>query len=200
MPVRGVRTGVHRPGLVGVLGLAVAGLLAGCGGTSAPSSTTAAVGPKLDGVGATTAQWNARHASGGGSAAHGPSYGPAVPMKGGAIDTYTDVTTTDGRVVGWTMAFADGTTIGAAEADVRAQLPDDTRQTASRRARFGSSSDTCEIVSYESQKLKKALGAGRSTVGVTLYQIGVNGKRSPSIEVVDRAIVQVPARGTTTGC
>jgi hypothetical protein len=182
------------------LTLAVGGLLAGCGGASTPPATTAAVGPKLAGVGATTAQWNARHPSGSGSAAHGVSYGPVVPMKSGAIDTYTEVTTTDDRVVGWTMAFADGTTIGAAEAEVRAQLPDDTRQTASRRATFGSSSDTCEIVSFESQKLKQALGARRSTVGVTLYQIGVHGKRSPSIEVVDRAIVQVPARGTKTGC
>jgi hypothetical protein len=161
---------------------------------------TAVGGPKLSGLGATQAQWDAHHKAGSGSAARGTSYGPAIALVGGAIDQFTQVNLENGRVVSWDMAFTDGTTIASAESQVRAQLPADTRQTASRRATFGSSPDTCEIVAFESHTLTTALGAGRGTVGVTLYQIGTKGQESPSIEVVDRATVQVPARPTTAGC
>ena len=41
--------------------------------------------------------------------------------------------------------------------------------------------------------MKSVLGAGLGTVGVTWYQVNVTGQRSPSITVVDRAEVQVPA-------
>jgi len=123
-----------------------------------------------------------------------------VPFKGGAIDQFTAVTVAAGRIAGWKMAFPDGTTIARAEQQVRAQLPADARQTASRRATFPHSSDTCEIVSFESRSLKSVLGAGLGTVGVTLYQVNVTGQRSPSITVVDRAEVQVPALGTGARC
>jgi hypothetical protein len=116
------------------------------------------------------------------------------------IDEFTAIRPENGRIVGWNMAFRDGTTITTAEQQVRAELPADARQTASRRATFRHSPDTCEIVSFQSRSLTKVLGPGSGTAGVKLYQIGVTGERSPSIQVIDKAVIQVPAFAASSGC
>jgi hypothetical protein len=142
----------------------------------------------------------AHHQAAPGHTASGSSYGPSVPFSGGTIDQYTAVAVADGRIVGWTMAFPDGTSIASAEQQVRAQLPADARQTASRRATYPHSTDTCEIVAFESRSLGLVLGSHRGTAAVTLHQLSVTGQGSPSIAVVDRATIRVPALPAGAGC
>ena len=182
-------------------------LLAGCGGKAAPSAnghptTThpASAGPSLSGLGATTAEWDAHHGRATTGSPGGPSYGPQIPFGRGKVEQFTAVKVDNGRITGWHMAFRDGTAIASSEQQVYAQLPADARQTASRRSTFTGSTDTCEIVTFESATLTKVLGAGNGTVGVTLFQVGLTGKGSPSIQVVDRAIVTVPAPPLTARC
>jgi hypothetical protein len=182
-------------------------LLAGCGGNAAPganghSTTTlpASAGPSLTGLGATTAAWNAHHDRATTSSPGGPSYGPEIPFAAGQVEQFTAVQITGGRITGWHMAFRDGTAIANAEQQLYAQLPADARQTASRRSTFTGGTDICEMVSYESASLTKALGAGHGTMGVTIFQVGLTGKGSPSIQVVDRAIVTVPAPPSSAHC
>jgi hypothetical protein len=182
-------------------------LLAGCGGKAAPAATghptttrPVSAGPALNGLGATTAEWDAHHARATTSSPGGPSYGPQIPFAAGEVEQFTAVKITDGRIAGWHMAFRDGTSIANVEHQVYAQLPADSRQTASRRATFTGSTDICEMVAFESATLTKVLGAADGTVGVTLFQVGITGKGSPSIEVVDRAIVTVPAPAVTAAC
>jgi hypothetical protein len=182
-------------------------LLAGCGGKAVPGAnghptTSGGVssGLSLTGLGATTAAWDAHHGRASNGSPGGPSYGPEIPFASGEIEQFTAVKTIAGRISGWHMAFRDGTAIAAAEQQLYAQLPADARQTASRRSTFTGSTDICEMVSYESASLAKALGPGHGTMGVTIFQVGLTGKGSPSIQVVDRAIVTVPAPPTTARC
>jgi hypothetical protein len=182
-------------------------LLAGCGGHAAPganghATTTGpgSAGPALTGLGATRAAWDAHHARAATSSPGGPSYGPEVPFASGEVEQFTAVKIAGGRIRGWHMAFRDGTAIANAEQQLYAQLPADARQTASRRSTFTGSTDICEMVSYESASLSKALGAGNGTMGVTIFQVGLTGKGSPSIQVVDRAIVSVPAPPLSAHC
>jgi len=201
LPVRTARHGRLWARLAALV-LPVSGaLLAACGaGTPATVNPNVATGPKLSGLGATLSEWNAHHQRSTGQAADATGYGPSIPLKTGSIDEFTALTVVGGRVTGWKMAFKDGTTIASAEEEVRTQLPADTRQTASRRGTYGHSSDTCEIVSFESEDLAKVLGSGQGTAGVILHQVGVSGLGSPSIAVVDRAVVQVPALPATASC
>jgi hypothetical protein len=181
------------------LALSVSGVLfAACGSTTAPPAVV--TGPKLAGLGATQREWDTHHQAASGHPASGSSYGPSVPFSGGTIDQFTAVTVADDRIVGWTMAFPDGTSIASAEQQVRAQLPSDSRQTASRRGTYPHSTNTCEIVSFESRSLGLVLGSRRGTAGVMLHQVSVTGQGSPSIAVVDRATVRVPALPDTAGC
>ncbi len=166
-------------------------------GTASAHLHPASAGPALSGLGATRAQWESRHGAPTGGTG-GPSYGPQIPFAQGKVEQFTAVKVEKGRIVGWHMAFRDGTAIGSSEQQVYAQLPSDARQTASRRATFTGSTDTCEIVTFESATLTTVLGADHATVGVTLFQVGVTGQGSPSIQVVDRAIVTVPAPPPTT--
>jgi hypothetical protein len=182
-------------------------LLAGCGGNAAPAAnghptTTGpgSAGPSLSGLGATTAAWDAHHARATTSSPGGPSYGPPIPFASGEVEQFTAVKISDGRITGWHMAFRDGTTIANAEQQLYAQLPADARQTASRRSTFTGSTDICEMVAYESASLAKALGPGDGTMGVTIFQVGLSGLGSPSIQVVDRAIVTVPAPPPPAHC
>lgn len=182
-------------------------LLAGCGGKAAPGAkgvptTTHPVsaGPALSGLGATTAEWTAHHGRATTSSPDGPSYGPSIPFASGEVEQFTAVKITSGRITGWHMAFRDGTSIANVEQQVYAQLPADARQTASRRSTFTGSTDICEMVAFESASLSKVLGTADGTAGVTLFQVAINGKGSPGIQVVDRAIVTVPAPPVTAHC
>jgi hypothetical protein len=141
-------------------------------------------------LGATTAAWDAGHPQGTGPS----SYGPTVKVNGVEVDQYRSVTTDNGRVTGWLMAFGPATHLGAAEAQVRTQLPADIRQTGSWRGSFSSGGGFCEFGNYSSASLATNLGTTSSSsdgsnIGVKLYDIAANGTKKSSISMVNSAVV-----------
>ena len=171
---------------VGVI-LAASGLgLAAC---SSPPASSAPSGPPAR-LGSTLTQWQAtRPASGDGG------YGRAIPIDGTTTAEYTDVTTHQGRVVGWHQVFPAGSRLARAEAAVRTALPTDARQTASWRGADAGGGGFCEVVNYQSASLASVLGTGAPTssggaIGAEFYERTSHGAGSPSIATVNAATVQ----------
>jgi len=150
-------------------------VLAGCAGgspaagSSASSSTSLATpsspaavaattpGPALTGFGATLAQWNAAHTLDA-SVPAGNAYLPRVVGDTDGTDTWQVVMAPSGRVNSYTLNLAP-TTLRAAEARVRQELPPDARLL--WKHTFG---NTCAQEQFESATLAAVLGDGQVNV------------------------------------
>ena len=176
--------------LVTTLSLAALAL-AGCSssGTGSSGGTSTTVPSHSAVLGATTAAWDAGHPQG----SNATSFGPKVKVHGAEVDQYHSVSTANGRITGWQMYFPQSTRLGAAESMVRAQLPADSRQTASWRGSFAGGG-YCEFVNYASASLATNLGTtstaeGGSNIGVKLFDSAANGAKKASIAHVNSAVV-----------
>lgn len=187
--------------IVATLGACILGL-AGCSSSSggASGSTTSTVPPHAAGLGATTSTWDAAHPQG----SDATSFGPVVTVNGKDTDQFRSVSTSNGRITGWQMAFPSSTRLGAAEAMVRAQLPADSRQTASWRGSFAGGG-FCEFVNYSSADLAANLGTtstsvGGSNIGVKFFDVAANGAKRPAIIHVNSAVVGTTPFGAGQSC
>jgi hypothetical protein len=146
-----------RPGPLGVLaGLGV--LVAACAGAPphqgappAPSKrTTATTAPPLasylTGFGATTVQWDANHTV-------DPNQTGFWPRLDNGKDTYEDVRTLNGRVVGYVENFDPPVSSQTARFSVMSELPTDAQ------LRSDVPSPGCEKLTYSSPTLRAAIGA-----------------------------------------
>jgi hypothetical protein len=129
-----------------------------------------------------------------GHAANGDGYGTSVTINGKTTPQFTSVKESAGRVVGFHMTFPAHTKLPAAEAQVRAQLPNDAQQTASGRSNFAQAATYCEFVNYQSAKLAASLGTpvptgAQGNIGVVLYEITPKTTGSSSIATVNSADV-----------
>lgn len=130
--------------------------------SSATSSSPAAVaattsGPALTGFGATLAEWNAAHTLDVSVPARN-AYLPRVTGDTDGSDTWQVVMAAGGRVTSYTLNLAP-TSLRAAEARARQELPPDTRVL--WKHTFG---DTCAQEQFRSATLAAALGDGQVNV------------------------------------
>ncbi len=156
--------------------------------SSHTSSTTAPTGVAV--LGATSAVWRSAHPSTtvGGVA----GYGSAVTVDGHSVPQFTSVKDQAGRVVAFRMSFTPATRLAVAERLIRAQLPADVEQTASWRGSYGKAAAYCEFVNFRSKELATTLQtttASADNIGVTVYRIERGRAGSPSIRIVNTAIV-----------
>ncbi len=166
---------MKRPSLMRWSAFAVVGALpvfaAACSSGGSSTSTTAASGTAALGV--PFSVWVQAHPA---TQAGGVSgYGSTVARGSGSVPQFTDVHQLNGRVVSMRLNLPSGTRLATAEAQVRAQLPSDSRQTASWRGAFpGSPLTYCEFVNYQSAALAHSLGIPPPTgqaanIGTSLY-------------------------------
>ena len=187
------------------IGLAsVSVLAAACSSAgTATTTTTTTVTPGTAVLGALFSVWVHAHPA---TQVGGVSgYGNSVSTGNGSVPQYTDVERRDGRVVGMRLNLPSGTHLADAEADVRANLPTDSRQAASWRGAFAGEPPTyCEFVNYQSAALADLLGVPRPTgmsanIGTSLYeQTGT--QHSSSIVKVNTALIGTTPNAPGEAC
>lgn len=192
---------VHRPrSSTNRRPVAAALALAAALGSAACTSSTPVHLTGLVGLGASTANWNAAHPGAGPDG----SFGPSVNTGAGTKPTYGAVNFSQGHVAGWVMAFATGTTLGAAEHALSQSLPPDVEQTASSRQTGQGGDSVCEVVSYQSVQLQ-AVAAGTPELGggrfaVSFYEQERSGTISSSYATVNTAVVGIPRAAPSVTC
>jgi hypothetical protein len=131
---------------------------AGSGGSHGHSASPAAAtsGPALTGFGATVAQWKGAHKLDATVPAEN-AYLPRLPGPDGT-DTWQVVTVVSGRVISYTLNVRP-TSLAAAEARARQELPPDTRVLWSHT--WG---DNCSQEQFQSATLAAAMGDGQVNV------------------------------------
>jgi hypothetical protein len=199
--VPGMR-GRCRVGLSVVSGIVAGVVLAAC--SSGSSSPTTTVTPGVGVLGAPYSVWVRSHPP---VTVDGVSgYGATVTVAGRSTPEFTNVRQLDGRVVSLHLSLAQLTRLAAAEAQVRAQLPSDARQTASWRGSFsGSQAGHCEFVNYQSQTLAHSLGTSAPTsaianIGTSLYERTSGAPGAASIARVNSADISTAANVVGATC
>lgn len=195
--------------------LAVAALMLGvasCGSTGSSSQTQGAApaaGAAWTGFGARLTDWRTAHpkdSGGSGTGCNGLGcYGATVTSGGQRTVQFTQLSTTGSpgfRVDGFDEAFADGTTISAAEAALRALMPRGTRVTSFRVSHTGGS---CALWNLRGRTLGRWFSGPK--VGDRGGQVGVDFNTAtpagnPQFKPTDvtNAIVGIVPLGRGTAC
>ena len=142
-----------------------------------PSTTTtgipnsAGVGNGLTGFGASVAQWNAHHSSDGGT-----DYGPTFSLLSGSQHEWTAATPSGGRIVGYTRAMPQGTSIAAAKQAILDELPSDAT------TGLYQIETNCAIWGLQSSTITAVLGPQpwgdtQGQIGVVLYSLDSGGNK-----------------------
>jgi hypothetical protein len=193
-------------------GLAVAALVAGCGGSTSTTSTTSAartstarVPSGWSGMGAPLSAFATAHPpqEGGGQAG---GYGSSTSYPGpGQCCEFVDLSTTgppDNRVDAYTQAFAIGTSVGAAKLEVLALMPSDTTTTAFS-FHHDSRGHSCGLWTVQSRTLgkwfsAKKVGDPQGVMGIDLSTL--NTQQVFRAHNVTQAVIGTAARGHRSSC
>jgi hypothetical protein len=202
-------TGSWRRTRIAAAGLAVAVLVASCGGsTSTKSAARASTGSApagWSGMGAPLSAFATAHPpqEGGGQAG---GYGSSTSYPGpGQCCEFVDLSTTgppDNRVNGYTQAFAIGTSVGAAKLEVLALMPIDTTTTAFS-FHHDSNGHTCGLWNVQSPTLGRWFSTEKiedpqGVIGIDLSTL--NTQQPFSAKNVTQAVIGTAATDHTTNC
>jgi hypothetical protein len=206
---------------IAAAGLAVAGLAAGCGGsTSTKSSTSAAQSRVPSSTASAHSGWTGMGAPlSAFKTAHSPQTSPAACPQGGCYGNgvfpayvgqgqcceFVDLSTAglpDNRVDGYTQAFPVGTSIALATNLVRILMPSDTTTT-TFFIHHDSTGHTCAIWNVQSHTLgqwfsAKKVGDPQGVMGIDLNTI--NTQQVFSAKNVTQAVIGTGAVGHATNC
>jgi hypothetical protein len=171
------------------------------GGTVAAGGAT---GVGWTGYGAKLAAWSVAHPAATSDCPLGHCYGPRVDYAGQTYE-FESVTTSAGRVNGYTQALRPGTTLAQAEVEALALFPDDTQPSTLKLQRRDTYGGSCAFLNVYSKTLRrlfgaKAFGGASGTVGIELSTATASGRSVFRRGDIDQVLVSPIPWNTGDSC
>ncbi|HUZ20710.1 MAG TPA: hypothetical protein VMU75_09100 [Acidimicrobiales bacterium] len=164
---------------------------AGLGAGTVTASGATRVG--WTGYGAKLAAWRVARPRATSGCPLGHCYGPRVDYAGQTYE-FESVTTSAGRVSGYTQALRPGTTLAQAEVEVLALFPADLEPSTLKVQRRDTYGGSCAFLNVSSKTLRrlfgpKAFGGASGTVGIELSTATASGRSVLRRANIDQVLV-----------